>query len=144
MAFYIPRKEHSAYRLPYFSRVSVEKGEQFTSAYLQTSEKEIYLEESFLYDGGNLYVFLYKTDVEIDGKTVTLSPLSYISVTYQGEIYYYDKENDKYVIIDKHKKDVIATLGTYKINLSTDMILYSNNNNKLLIKNSGNLPVYSG
>lgn len=144
MALYMPRKENSAYRLPYFSRISVEKGAQFTSAYWQTAEKEIFLEESFLYDGGNLYVLLYETDIEIDGKKITLSPLSYISVSYQGEIYYYDKAKDKYVTIDKHKNDVIATLGTYQINLSTDMILYANNNNKLLIKNSGNLPVYSG
>lgn len=144
MAFYMPRLQNAAYRLPYFSRISVEKSDEYSSAFLQTKEKEIFLEESFLYDGGNLYVFLYETTVEIDGKKITLSPLSYITVSYQGEICYYDKDTDKYTIIEKHKKDVIATLGMYKINISTDMILYANNNNKLLIKNSGNLPIYNG
>jgi len=143
MSFYMPRLENYTYRMPYFSRIFIDKSGDQTSAYLQGKKKDLFLEESFLYDGGNLYVFLYKTDIEVDGKKITLSPLSYISVTYRGEIYYYDKASDKYVTIEKHKKDVIATMGLYKINLSTDMILYEKNN-KLLIKNPENLQVYEG
>ena len=38
--------------------------------------------------------------------------------------------------------DVIATIDSYKVNLSTDMILYEQSN-KLLIKNVTNLKTYS-
>ena len=54
----------------------------------------------------------------------------------------YDKKSDNYTIIDNHSKDVIATLGNYKINLSTDMIMYDNEN-RLLIKNIDKLSLYN-
>ena len=40
-----------------------------------------------------IYVFLCETSITIDGEVIELSPLSYISVNYQGEIYYYNKKN---------------------------------------------------
>lgn len=129
------------YKLPYFSEIEVDTAEKETSAYLKLSEKNEYLEESFLYNGADLYVFLYETKITIDNKDYTLSPLSYINVLYKDQINMYDKQTDTYTIIPTHKKDVIAQTNDYKINLSTDMVLYDENS-KLLIKNVDDLPSY--
>lgn len=142
MALLIPRLMTKNYKLPYFSRITIEETENDYNAFLVNEEDKTYLEKSFLYDGADLYVFLYETTIKIDNKTIVLSPLSYINVVYEGEINYYDKKNDKYVTIESSKDDVIATLDSYKINLSTDMILYETSN-KLLIKNVTNLKTFS-
>jgi hypothetical protein len=142
MALLIPRMMTKNYKLPYFSRITMEETETDSNAFLVNENDKTYLEKSFLYDGADLYVFLYETTIKIDNKTIKLSPLSYISVIYEGEINYYDKKNDKFVTIDTSKDDVIATLDSYKINLSTDMIMYETSN-KLLIKNVDNLKTFT-
>ena len=138
MGFYILRIRNKNYKLPYFSRIYVDESKNDSSSFLMVDDEKVYLEKSILFDGNNLYVFLYDTTIVIDGKEIKLSPLSYISVTYQDEIYYYDKKNDEYVIIPSHVEDVIATIDGFKVNLSTDTIMYDNNA-KLLIKNIDNL-----
>lgn len=138
MGFYILRLRNENYKLPYFSRIFVEETENDSNSYLITDEDKVYLEKSILFDGNNLYVFLCETSITIDGEVIELSPLSYISVNYQGEIYYYNKKNDEYKIIDSHNDDVIAVIDGFKVNLSTDSIMYENNA-KLLIRNVDNL-----
>ena len=59
-----------------------------------------------------------------------------------GMIEMYDKLNDKYTIIDEHTDDVIATVGGFKVNLSTDMIMYEKEN-RLLIKKYDKFPIYN-
>lgn len=141
MGLLIPRLINKNYKLPYFTRIAVEELTDETQAFLVYNDKKEYIERSFLYDGNNLYVFIYETKVVIDGEEITLSPLSYITVNYQSDIYYYNKKTDEYRIIETHTDDVIATFEGYKINLSTDMIMYDNNS-KLLIKNVGDLETY--
>ena len=142
MGFYILRISNKSYKLPYFSRIYVDDSGSDASSYLMFNDEKIYLEKSFLFDGNNLYVFLYKTTITIDGKTINLEPLSYIEVNYQDEIVYYDKKNDKYEIISDHEKDVIANIDGYKVNLSTDSIMYEKNA-KLIIGNIDDLPTYN-
>ena len=79
--------------------------------------------------------------IEVDGKKIELSPLSYIEVNYQDEIVYYDKKDDKYEVINDHEKDVIANIDGYKVNLSTDSIMYENNA-KLIYADVNELPTY--
>ena len=141
MGFYMPRVMNRNYKLPYFSRIAIEKNDTGTSAFLVFNDKKTYLEKSFLYDGENLYIFLYETKVKIDDKEIVFSPLSYIIVNYRQDIYYYNKESDEYGIIDAHTADVIATFEGYKINLSIDGIMYDQKS-RLLIKNPGQLPTY--
>ena len=107
------------------------------SFYFDKDDK-IFLEESFLYDGQDLYLFLYKTSILVGEKTYELSPLSYAIVDYHDQVEIYDKASDKYEIIDNCTFDVIATLGEHKINLSTDMV----NDNRLLLKSFNDLPTY--
>ena len=135
----IPRIKTTSYKINHFSKIKIEDD----IAYLNYKNKDIYLEHSFLYDGNNLYFFIYETKVNIDGKEYILSPLSYIIVNYKSEIEIYDKKEDKYTIIDEHQKDVIAYLDSYKINLSTDTLTYDSGD-RLLIKSPDNLPLYEG
>ena len=143
MHLVIPRIQTKSYRINYFSKISVDIDEVQNIANLNYKNKNIYLEESFIYDGDNLYLFPYGTTVNIDGKDYKLSPLSYIIVNYKDQIEFYDKESDKYTIIETHDKDVIANVATFNINLSTDTILY-NSGNRLLIKSVDNMPLYEG
>lgn len=142
MSLVIPRIKNQNYRINYFSKIVCENGDSQDIAYIiDKYDKKIYLEESFLYDGENLYFFIYDTNVTIDEKEYKLSELSYIIVNYKGQIEIYDKANDKYIIIDEHKNDVIAKLGNYNINLSTDVLMYGEDS-RLLLKSVDSLPLY--
>ena len=141
MVFVIPREKTKNYKLPFFSRIVVDESEDGSNAFLKLKEEKKFLENSFLYDGKDTYVFLYEAKINIDGNSYVVSPLSYITVNYQGEINFYDKASDKFIIIESHTDDVVATLEGYSINLSTDMVMYGNNF-KLLIKNATHLNSY--
>lgn len=140
MAYYIPRLETATYKLPGFTKIGVNP-EKY-SAYLINDEKKTELETSFLYDGTDLYVFLFETPIVINGQKIVLSPLSYVSVVYGGDVIYYDKATDTYKEILSVNTDVVAEVGLYKLNLSTDMIMYKNTN-RLLVKNVKSPPTFS-
>ena len=142
MGLYILRLVDKNYKLPYFSRIYVEGSENESSSFLLAeNNKKVFLDKSILFDGNNLYSFLVETTVVIDGESIVLSPLSYIIVNYKSEINIYDKKTDQFRIIETHNDDVIAIIDSFKVNLSTDSILY-NNNSKLLIRNVDNLTTY--
>lgn len=140
MGYYIPRLANKNYKLPGFTKIGVNP-EKY-SAYLINDSGNVELETSFLYDGVDLYVFLFETEIMINGQKIVLSPLSYVQVVYGGDVIYYDKAKDKYTEILEVKTDVVADMGLQKLNLSTDMIMYQNSN-KLLIKNVKSAPTFS-
>jgi hypothetical protein len=136
MLLVFPRLESKNYKISLFTKLMYDK-ESDASFYYQ-GEKKIFLEESFLYDGRDLYLFLYKTSVQVGETVYELSPLSYVIVNYDSQVEIYDKEKDKYYIIENVKTDVIGTLGSHKINMSIDMV----NDNRLLLKSVSELPLY--
>ena len=136
MLLVIPRIPEKNNKIKLFSKIVYEDDSE--SAFYYLGKKKIFLDESFLYDGNNLYMFLSNVVIKIDDEEYILSPLSYVIVNYQDQIEIYDKKQDKYKIIESHKNDVIVSIGNHKINLSTDMV----NNNRILMKNVDNLPVY--
>ena len=136
MLLVFPRINNKNYKIKLFTKLTYDKDSD--SSFYYNGKEKIFLEESFLYDGHDLYLFLYKTTVQVGEKTYELSPLSYAIVDYHDEVQIYDKEKDKYEIIENCDFDIIATLGEHKINLSTDMV----DNNRLLIKSIDNLPLY--
>lgn len=139
MGYYIPRISNKNFKLPVFTKLGVAPDRY--RAYVIGDKENVELETSFLYDGVDLYVFLFETPVTINGETVVLSPLSYISVVYDGDVIYYNKSTDEYREIPTVTTDVVAEVGDYKLNLSTDMIMYTNSN-RLLIKNVKNSPSF--
>ena len=140
MQLVIPRLKNKNYKLKYFTNIIYE--DESKLAYYYNGKDKVYLENSFLYDGEDLYLFLYDTIVTIDNNKYELSPLSYIIVNYKEQIEIYNKKNDEYKVIDTHNNDVVTTIGDAKINLSTDMIMYEEES-RLLIKSTSNLPVYT-
>lgn len=136
MLLVFPRINNKNYKIKLFTKLTHDS-ETDASFYFDKDDK-IFLEESFLYDGQDLYLFLYKTSVQVGEKTYELSPLSYVIVDYHDQVEIYDKLSDKYEIIEDCNFDIIATLGSHKINLSTDMV----NDNRLLLKSFNNLPLY--
>lgn len=139
MGYYIPRLSNKNFKLPGFTKIGV-SAEDY-SAYLIKDKGNVELETSFLYDGTDLYVFLFETPITINGQKIVLSPLSYVSVVYGGDVIYYDKATDTYKEIPSVNTDVVAEVGMYKLNLSTDMIMYENSN-RLLIKNVKGSPTF--
>lgn len=136
MLLVFPRINNKNYKIKMFTKLTYDRDSD--SSFYYNGKDKVFLEESFLYDGHDLYLFLYKTTVQVGEKTYELSPLSYAIVDYHDEVQLYNKEKDKYEIIENCDFDIIATLGDHKINLSTDMI----DNNRLLIKSIDNLPLY--
>lgn len=136
MLLVFPRINNKNYRINAFSKIEYDKESNVSFYYL--GKNKILLEDAFLYDGDNVYMFLCNTSVVIGEKTYELSPLSYMVVNYHDQIEVYDKASDKYEIIDFYDKDVIATYSSHKINMSVDMV----NDNRLLIKTFDNLPIY--
>jgi len=141
MELIFPKYKNKNYRLKYLTKLVNDTIDNEETIFIEDNNKKIYLEPSFLYNGEDLYFFPYSTKIIVDDKEYQLSPLSYIIVNYKDLIEIYNKDEDKYTIIDTHENDVIAMVENFKINLSTDMIMYENEN-RLLLKKVDKLPLY--
>lgn len=139
MQLLIPRLINTNQKLKYFTKIIYDESSE--TVYFEQGKNKIYLENSFLYDGDNLYLFLMNVSLKVADKTYELSPLSYAIVNYKGQVEIYDKKNDKYEVIDLCETDVIGTYEDYVINLSTDMISYGESS-RLLIKSVDSLDMY--
>lgn len=139
MQLMIPRLFNKNYKLMYFTELFYEKDSN--TVYYMNRKEKVYLEDSFLYDGDNLYLFLTGVKLVVDKEEYELSSLSYAIVNYKDQVEIYDKLNDKYHIIETSENDVIATMGEYSINLSTDMISQGDNS-RLLMKSIDALETY--
>ena len=81
------------------------------------------MEKPFLYDGEDLYFFLDKTKIIVNGTTYEVSPLSYVIVRYKQNVEIYNYEKDEYQIIDiSGVQDARVEADTYTINMSVDSI----------------------
>ena len=129
------------YRVNYFSKLQAELSNKDEMAFISYNKKKKFIDNAFLYDGKDMYVFPYSVKVVVEDVEYELSPLSYIIVNYQNSVEMYNKEKDEYHLVDDIKKDVIANVGNTRINLSTDMILFEEGE-RLLIKNINKLNLY--
>ena len=143
MEIIFPNVRNQNYRIDRLSKIEIDVTDEQEMAYVSLNEEKYPAPLSFVFNGEDMYLFPYSVKVTIDGKDYHLSPLSYIIVKYKDSVEIYNKEEDKYLIIDSLDNDVIAYLDNYKINLSTDMIMYDNSE-RLLIKNVHKLKKYSG
>lgn len=134
MAIVYPNSGSKMYKINHFSNIYKEG----YSIYLQSGELEKRLQEAFLYDGTDLYIFLEETAVSVQGIEYVLSPLSYVRVNYRQEVEVYNKQADEYIWFEDVDEDVIARTEDYSINMSLDK-LEKNGEEQLLIKNINNL-----
>ncbi len=133
MGLYLNNKKKL--KTTYFAELSYDVANTGTQVYLKNNNKNIYIDKGFLYDGNDLYFFPYETKVVVDGITYELTPLSYVIACYRDQVEIYDRQNDKYIIIEKTKDDVIAYVDSLVINLTTDMVNYNEKDFSLLNKN---------
>ena len=143
MGLFFVNEKGRNYRINYFSKLQLEISNDDEMAFIDYNKKKMYINDAFLYDGKDMYVFPYSATLVVEDKTYELSPLSYVIVNYKDSVEIYDKENDKYYFVDEIESDVIATMKGNKINLSTDMIVYGDEG-RLLIKNINKLNQFEG
>ena len=118
MAIVYPTNNGVTYRINQFSNIVEENGE----TYLETTNKTR-LEQAFLYDGQDLYFFLERTKIIVNGTIYEVSPLSYVKVNYKQNVEIYNYQKDEYQIIDTTEvQDATVEGDTYTINMSVDSI----------------------
>ena len=144
MELVIPRIRNQNYRTIRLSTVETTQGVENASAFLSIKGKNVYLEPSFLYDGNDLYFFPYATTLTVGGQTYELSPLSYVDANYGGDVEIYDKASDTMTILENCSETIMAGVGGYKINLTADMLFYSDTETRLLMKNYADFLIYEG
>lgn len=134
MAIVYPNNNGMMYRINHFADITEENGEIYLETNLATTTNKSKLEKAFLYDGQDLYFFLERTSITVNGTTYEVSPLSYAIVRYKQSVEIYNYEKDEYQIIDTSEtQEAKVETDTYTINLSVDS-LQTAEKEQLLIK----------
>jgi len=125
------------YSLEEFTNIIQDSKVMYAKRYKKDKTKSI--NNTFLYDGNDLYFFIEETTVTIGKQKYKLSPLSYAIVNYRQNVEFYDYDKDEYIILSEKEvetSDVIATNKNkdYTINLSVDSFS-TDSTDQLLIKN---------
>lgn len=139
MMYSNPSVGGAAYRLPYFTNLEYFNGH----TKIKYDGKENLVSGGFLFDGGDLYIFLDSATLHIGNKVIELAPLSYVRVTYRETMEYYNSKDGKYDYMGQNKLSIIVDLDDdYSIDLSTD-VLYSPDGEMLIYTAVENLDVIS-
>lgn len=136
MSIVLPKASGVQYKIPYFSKIIKEDD----IIYLKRGDKKTPLNNSFIYDGVDLYFFIEETTIKVGDTTIKLSPMSYIILNYFDNIQIYDYENKEYKTININE-DIYAESSGYKVNLSIDAVVHDGSS-RLLIKNLDYLKKY--
>jgi len=103
--------------------------------YLLNKDLDYKLNDHFLYDGEDMYIFIQPSTVSFQDKKIEISPLSFVNYLFNTqELYIYDYKEDKVSYYEQVTDNVIVSNENYKINLSSDNIIYKDKE-KLLMKN---------
>lgn len=134
MAIVYPNNNGMMYRINHFADITEENGEIYLETNLATKTNKTKLEKAFLYDGQDLYFFLDRTTITVNGTNYEVSPLSYAIVRYKQSVEIYNYEKDEYQVIDTTEtQDAKVVTDTYTINMSVDS-LQTAEKDQLLIK----------
>ena len=134
MAVVYPNNNGMMYRINHFADLTEENGEIYLETNLATKTNKSKLEKAFLYDGQDLYFFLERTSITVNGTTYEVSPLSYAIVRYKQSVEIYNYDKDEYQVIDTTEtQDAKVVTDTYTINMSVDS-LQTAEKEQLLIK----------
>ena len=132
MILVFPTRNGVMYKIKHFSNVFFDT----ETTYLERNKNEA-LNNAFIYDGQDLYFFLETTTLKIGEEQYELSPLSYV-ICSQEQVEIYQKDQDKYTIIENKPKEVLAKTQDYTINLNIDSI-QNGEQQQLLIKSKDKL-----
>lgn len=129
MIIVFPVQSGRMYKISHFSNVFFDTETTYLEGTANTA-----LNHAFIYDGQDLYFFLEKTSLKIGENNYELSPLSYVICRYKDTVEIYQKDQDKYTILENKTEEVTASTDEYTINLNIDSI-QTENQQQLLIKN---------
>ena len=101
--------------------------------YLVRKKERKLLENSFLWDGSDMYFFLGNATLSVNNETYELSPFSYIIASYKNGVEIYNYQKDEYKIIES-KDSIYVTTDNYTIDTTTDVLKYGEKE-QLLLKN---------
>lgn len=92
------------------------------------------INDGFLFDGNDMYIFLNETTIKIGDHEIVLSPFSYARYNYNHELLLYNYDDDKIMYFESIDENVLASGDNYIVNLGIDAIIYKDGQ-KLLMKN---------
>lgn len=96
MAIVYPENQGQMQKITHFSTIKLEED----IPYLQYENNKQSIENSFLFDGNDLYIFLEPTTIVVGENSFELSPLSYAYVSYRQIVEIYEKASDTYEMIE--------------------------------------------
>lgn len=79
------------------------------------------ISNAFLYDGFDTYLFLEETNIHVGDEVYDLKPMSYVVVTYNGNVEIYNYGTKKGLIL-KNNKEVFAKFKSVSIDLNEDIL----------------------
>lgn len=137
MVVVFPLKDVREYKLDKYSTYTYSDNMN----YLNVNGIDMEYSYFFLHDAGDVYFFPYSVDVYIDDVYYKhLGSMSYLNTSGGYNLITYDKETDKYDIIDIENKVVTVKNDIFDINVSFDyMTVYSRD--IMLASNTNNLKV---
>lgn len=123
----------------YFSEISYING----NSVLTFGDKFKIINDKFLYDGDDLYLFLNDVQITYNDQILKIPAMSYVIVNYREsiEIYSYGEKNG--IIIELNDTDVYAYGTNLVLNMSLDSF-QENGESILLYKKVNDLPKISG
>lgn len=143
MAIVFPHNNGMMYRINHFSNIIEENSDVYLETNLAVETNKTKLDQAFLYDGQDLYFFLERTNITVNGTTYEVSPLSYAIVRYKQSIEIYNYEKDEYQVIDiQDGQEAKVVTDTYTINMSFDS-LQTAEKEQLLIRGLSYLQPYT-
>lgn len=123
MAIVYQNNNGMMYRINHFADIIEENGSIYLETNLATKTNKTKLEKAFLYDGQDLYFFLERTTITVNGTNYEVSPLSYAIVRYKQNVEIYNYEKDEYQVIDTTEtQEAKVVTDTYTINMSVDSL----------------------
>lgn len=142
MAIVFPNNNGMMYRINHFADLIEENGSIYLETNSATKTNKSKLEKAFLYDGQDLYFFIDRTTISVNGTNYELSPLSYVIVRYKQNVEIYNYEKDEYKVIDtSDTQDAKIITDTYTVNMAVDS-LQTADKDQLLIKGLSFLKQY--
>jgi len=129
MEIVYPYKNNPMYKLGKFSTVYYKNNYLYVNS--EAGIGRLY--DCFFYDGEDLYSFIEKTTIIVNGVNYELSPLSFIEVT-KEYVRIYNHKKDEFIFIDQYSGSVEAYTDEYAINLVDDTFTYGTSY-YMLIKN---------
>ena len=119
-------------RVPYFSFVSGDQG----YAIAKYGKKEAILDNGFLFDGKDLFIFLEDVTLKFNGYKMELPKFSYVEAVYQGYITAFNYET-KEVFYEAPRTDVMVyqDAGDFEMSLLTHSVTNYKKDSFLLFTN---------